>query len=200
MKSLHLSKPHLIVMVGIPGSGKSFFAEKFAETFRAPCISEGRIIDLVPEVPDAAPFIASMQLGELLKTGQTVVFDGSSATRTARQDLAKQARATGYEPLLVWVQTDPATAETRATRATKASTNRIVTPEEFDRALKRFTPPATTERPVVISGKHTYASQAKMVLKRLSGPRAEISSHATPPVRPGQTEQRSTTRRNISVR
>jgi len=43
MKPLSLSKPHVIVTVGIPGSGKSFFAEHFAATFKAPLISGERI-------------------------------------------------------------------------------------------------------------------------------------------------------------
>lgn len=195
MKSLHLSKPHLILMVGIPGSGKSFFAEKFAETFRAPCISEERIAELIPENPDAVVPIATMQLDELLKTGQTVVFEGDTATRTARTELTKQARRAGYEPLLIWVQTDSATAELRATRQTRSSTHRVISLEEFDRAVRRFTAPTAMEKPVVISGKHTYATQAKVVLKRLTGPRTEISSHTTPPVRPHQSD-----RRNITIR
>lgn len=195
MKSLRLSKPHLIMMVGIPGSGKSFFAEKFAETFSAPYVSEGKIASLVPEIPEAAAPIAALQLEELLKTGQTVVYEGDTATRSGRLELARQARRAGYEPLLVWVQTEPAAAEARATRQTKNSTNRIISLDEFDRAVRRFTAPAATEKPVVISGKHTYATQAKVVLKRLTGPRAEISSHVTPPVRPSRPD-----RRNITIR
>lgn len=195
MKSLRLSKPHLIMMVGIPGSGKSFFAEKFAETFNAPYVSEGKITNLIPEIPEAAAPIAALQLEELLKTGLTIVYEGDTATRSGRLELARQARRAGYEPLLVWVQTEPAAAEARATRPTKNSANRVISLDEFDRAVRRFTAPAATEKPVVISGKHTYATQAKVVLKRLTGPRAEISSHTTPPVRPGRTD-----RRNITIR
>ena len=40
MKSLQLDKPHAIVMVGIPGSGKSFFADKFSAMFNAPYVEQ----------------------------------------------------------------------------------------------------------------------------------------------------------------
>ncbi len=195
MKSLSLSKPHMIVMVGIPGSGKTFFAEKFAETFRAPYVSLEKIAGHLYEDQTAAEPIAGDQLHELLKTGQSVVVETATETRTGRAALAKKARANGYDTLFVWVQTDPTTAKTRATRPAKNSTNRIFEPEEYDRELKRFTLPSAIEKPVVISGKHTYATQAKVVLKRLSAPRAAISTHATPPVRPPQPN-----RRNISIR
>lgn len=194
MKSLSLSKPHIILMVGVPGSGKSFFAEKFAETFHAPYIALERISSLM-EDPKAAEEIAWYQLGELLKTGQSVIVEGGTDTRTARLEFAKKARSNGYDTLFVWVQTDPATAKDRSTRMTKNSTNRIMEPEEYDRALKRFTPPSAIEKPVVISGKHTYATQAKVVLKKLTGPRAAISTHSSAPVRLEQPG-----RRNITIR
>lgn len=192
MKSLSLSKPHLIVMVGVPGSGKSFFAEKFAETFRAPYVSFEKIVAFVPENSKIAEALVTYQLDELLKTGQSVVIDGLADTRTARAELAQKARRSGYELLLTWVQTDPATAKARALKQYKDLGK---TPDDYEKALKRFTPPSSIEKPVVLSGKHTYATQAKVVLKKLTNPRAEISTHSTAPVREPQSG-----RRNITIR
>jgi predicted kinase len=185
----------MIIMVGVPGSGKSFFAEKFAETFHAPYVSYERIAHLLQDSAENIDPIIHYQLDELLKTQQSIIIDGIADTRTSRIDLSKKAHAAGYSTLLVWVQTDQATAKGRSVRQTKNDAHHILTPEEYDKAIKRFSPPAATEKPVVISGKHTYATQAKVILKKLSEPRANISVHATAPVRPEQPG-----RRNITIR
>ena len=172
-------------MVGLPGSGKSFFAEKFAETFHVPYVCQQKITELSPENSEA---LAELQLTELLKTHQSILFEGSTSSRTERVALFKIARAAGYEPLIVWVQVDPFAAKERSTVAKK-----ILSPEEFERRSKHFTPPSSIEKPLVISGKHTYASQAKVVLKKLSSPRAEISTQVAAPQRALQPERRSIT-------
>ncbi len=176
MKSLSLHKPHAIIMVGIPGSGKTFFAKKFADTFNAPYVSIDDILPLSYDT-DAAVVLLHSQLNELLKTNMSVVLEAETSSRQQRVELAKGFRDAGYIPMFVWVQTDPDTAYQRLARS---KDKRGV---DFEKLLKRFSAPHETEKPVVISGKHTYASQAKIVLKHLSAPRTEISTQSTPPVR-----------------
>ncbi len=179
MKSLNLSKPHVIVMVGIPGSGKSFFAEHFAETFNAPLISFGRLRDELFNEPTYSSDeqavirrVSDYMLDELFKTHSTIILEGVADTRTDRQEIVKRSRHAGYTPLFVWVQTESATAKLRVTKAIKGKST--ITENQFDIALRRFTSPNASEKAVVISGKHTYASQLKIVLKRLVEPRVEI--------------------------
>lgn len=191
MKSLSLSKPHVIIMVGIPGSGKSFFAEHFADTFNAPLISSGRIRQELFEEStyDSDELItirriSDYMLEELLKTNRTIIFEGTADTRTDRQEIAKRARSAGYEPLFVWVQTESTTAKLRVQKALKGKTT--IKPDQFDMTIKRFSAPHASEKAVVISGKHTYASQLKIVLKRLVEPRVEIIENQAPPARPSE--------------
>lgn len=195
MKSLSLAQPHVILMVGVPGSGKSFFAESFSQTFNAPYVSLEKII---PYTSDDIAATTLMQhcINELLKTQRSIIVEGGTDTRVEREKLTRKAKLAGYETLIVWVQTDPATAKTRSVKDVKSKVNRTLSPDEYDRIVKRFTPPNTLEKPTVISGKHTYATQAKIVLKKLSATRTEISTHVTAPVR---TEERSR-RNNIIVR
>lgn len=195
MKSLSLAQPHIILMVGVPGSGKSFFAESFSQTFNAPFVSLEKII---PYTTDDNAAMALMQhcIDELLKTQRSIIIEGGTDTRVEREKIARKAKSAGYETLIVWVQTDPATAKTRSVRDAKSKVNRTLSTDEYDRIVKRFTPPNALEKPTVISGKHTYATQAKIVLKKLSATRTEISTHVTAPVR---TEDRSR-RNNIIVR
>lgn len=178
MKSLSLSRPHLIIMVGVSGSGKSFFVEHFSETFSAPLISWNHIRSELFNEPtytrdeDAIiERVASYALAQLLKTKATILYEGGTITQTARQALAKTARQAGYEPLFIWVQTDAATAKARALKQGVPS-------DIYDAAIRRFTPPKDDADTIVISGKHTYASQLKIVLRRLSAPRAGVATEA----------------------
>lgn len=162
-------------MVGIPGSGKSFFAKQFSDTFNAPYVT---INDIIPHTKDeqAAHTVAHRQLDELLKTKLSVVLEIDAATRTARRELATRLRSAGYKPLIVWVQTDPDAAFVRHKRNGNSE-------ESFDGQIRRFSPPHESESPIVLSGKHTFATQARVVLKHLSAPRAEISSRKIIPER-----------------
>ena len=161
MKSLQLSRPHAIMMVGIPGSGKTFFAEKFAATFGAPFIDSLAIEALAKDEQSAGALIA-LTVGEVAKTKQTFVFEGNADSRVRRGEFARWASSRGYRPLFVWVQTDEATSRARTLKSKSLSK------QEFDATLARFSPPHPDEKPIVISGKHTYASQAKVVLSHLS--------------------------------
>lgn len=172
MKPLTLSKPHLLIMVGIPGSGKSFFAEHFSETFKAPYISVDKLRSELFIKPDFSKKedailskVTNYMLEETFKTSQTILFEGLTDTKTERLNLARKARESGYEPLIIWVQTEPITAKKRALKqpAEKIS----LTPAQFDEQSKRFTQPSQNENYTVISGKHTYVSQLKIILKKI---------------------------------
>jgi predicted kinase len=192
MKSLQLTRPNLLMVVGIPGSGKSHFAEKFAETFGAPYVATDKILPFVTS-NDNASQVALYQIHELVKTRQTIVIDGATETRLERNEIARIARSAGYDTLLIWVQTDPATAKSRALKSSVSAGNVQLTSDAYDQLFRRFTAPNATEKSVVVSGKHTYATQAKVVLKKLSESRAEvrIEARATPPARKSEPARRN---------
>ena len=192
MKSLSLSKPHMIIIVGIAGAGKSFFANQFAHTFQAPLVSRSTILESFhghglsqKAQEDISDSIIRTSVRELLKTKQSIIIDANCDTRTDRAEFVRLARSAGYEPLLIWVQTEPLTAKQRATRPNKQQqTPARMTPEEHDAAVRKFTTPNAAEKAIVISGKHTYASQAKIVLTKLAKPRQEtLNTQVTPPAR-----------------
>jgi predicted kinase len=164
MKSLHLDKPHAIVVIGIQGSGKTFFAEKFATTFKAPYIEQA-LFNGAARDTKAADHLFESVLTETLKTGKSVVVELVNSSRSDRLEIARHLSKAGYELMLIWVQVDQETAMIRAKRATG------ITSDEYREEVKRFSAPLQSEKPLVISGKHTFASQAKVVLKRLSPPR-----------------------------
>lgn len=178
MKPLSLASPHLIVMVGIPGSGKSFFAEHFASTFNTPYVSYSELSHeifgnstLSTKDASVAAKVSNYMLEQLLKTGQTVVYEGPTEIKNVRIALSKIAKDNGYTPLFVWVQTESSAARIRATK--KQDNRAYLSDDQFDATLRRFTAPSGTEKAIVISGKHTYASQLKIVLKHLTVSRTE---------------------------
>jgi predicted kinase len=193
MKQLSLNRPHIIVMVGIPGSGKSAFAEHFASTFDAPIVSGKRMRASfkgsdIPE-QDLDQVVSLMQmhtLTELFKTKSTIVYDGDSGSRSRRKALIDYATKFGYEPLIVWTQTDTTTSRERFVKSSRSKRGQSELADKFDKQSKIFTPPNDSEKYVVISGKHTYPSQLKVVLRKLAEPRAGLAnaaSRAATPVR-----------------
>lgn len=164
MKSLQLDRPHAIIVIGIQGSGKTFFAEKFASTFNAPFIEQAMFDHAVSDEANAKALMTSM-LKEMLKTGRSIVVELALPTKAERVDLTRQLKQAGYAPLYVWVQVDIETAIARSHRTSR------ITADEYRDRMRRFTPPHQNEHALVISGKHTFATQAKAVLRKLSGPR-----------------------------
>ena len=94
MKSLRLQKPHFLIVVGIPGSGKTFFASQFAKMFSAPFIHYEAIKNSFddPLSEDLTANIAGLMFTEIVKTGETIVLEGPGATRAERAALAQQAK------------------------------------------------------------------------------------------------------------
>jgi len=184
MKSLSLSRPLVIMVVGIPGAGKSFFARQFADTFGAPIVSQDVLRSTIfpqstfAKSEDAViQDITGYEIDELLKTHKTFIVDGGVNNRVERAAIERRAKMQDYHTLVVWVQTDEPTCRFRATkRSTRRKGdewNASITDELFKLEVKHLNAPLRTEQQVVISGKHTYATQAKVVLKKLVSPREE---------------------------
>lgn len=219
MKSLSVSKPLILIMVGLPGSGKSFFARQFSDTFNAPVVSYDRIRYCLTEVPtyekgenDLVKMLADYQIEELLKTQKTFILDGGSDQRAERAAFRTKVAKAGYDTLLIWVQTDEVTAKYRSMKRSKRRTydqlNPSLTAGQYDQLASKFLAPADNENHVVISGKHTYATQARVVLKKLVAPREEaakrpaITGHSgrSPVAKRDDTSTDHNGRRNVLIR
>jgi predicted kinase len=189
MKSLSLTKPLVLLMVGHPGSGKSFFARQFSETFGAPTVNFNRMRYELFSQPQYSQNeqaviqnIANYQIEELLKTQRTFIVDGGMNPRADRQKLHNAAKEAGYGTLAVWVQTDLATCKQRSLKRNSQQADdkyaAPITEDQFDLLVKRLTAPNQLEQSVVISGKHTYSTQARTVLKKLVAPREEAEKNS----------------------
>lgn len=195
MKPLTAASPHAIIMIGIPGSGKSTFAERFAETFQSPIVSQTKLRREFGLSFEGAEALRDIILTEYMKTHRTVLIDGGLDNKEKREEMVRRLVKAGYRPLIVWVQTDTNEAFRRATRPYPHGSG--MQSDEFDEALGYFNAPGEKEKMVVISGKHTYASQLKIILKQLATP-----DHSQPkvPLSPQEKEANKITVRNNTPR
>lgn len=168
MKPLTAASPHAIIMIGIPGSGKSTFAERFADTFQAPIVSQTKFQREYGVSAIDAERLRDATLTEFMKTHRTVLIDGGLDIKEKREEMVRRLVKAGYRPLIVWVQTDTNEAHRRATKPYPQGSG--LRSEEFDTLLDQFEAPGEKEKMVVISGKHTYTSQLKIILKQLATP------------------------------
>lgn len=199
MKSLSLNTPHLLIMVGIPGSGKSLFAAKFASTFNAPLIDYSVVMEIAGQNSDVSDVFAGYALKELFKTKQVIIFDGPTASRAERTALKDLAAHHGYDSLFIWTQTDVDTAKTRYIKAHREK-GRTISANEYGALIKNFSVPVAKEHPtVVVSGKHTFATQLKAVLKNLTATKQMVRASETPKPRDGVSIIVNKRNRNIPI-
>ncbi len=182
MKSLSTSRPLVLLIVGVPGAGKSHFARQFAEIFHTPLVSYDKVQNLLFSEPKFSKEeelvianIMNNQIQELFKTQKTFIIDGAVNSRVARMEIERAAKNHDYGTLTVWIQTDHESAQHRVLSRNKRRDgdkyNIRMTEEQFKKHAQRINPPALREQYTVISGKHTFATQAKVVLKKIVTPR-----------------------------
>lgn len=177
-------KPKLLLLVGIPGAGKTFFAERFSTEYKIPFINLNDWRYALISQPtfdrqeDAKIFeFGQMLLQQIFKTGKSIVIEGGLDSRADRQRYIQLARQNGYDPMVIWVQNVEQESRLRATRLNKKMPKRFLIDDEvFDNITRHFTAPNMAEKPVVISGKHAFSTQYRTILKRIIEQRAPQSN------------------------
>ncbi|HEU5187370.1 MAG TPA: ATP-binding protein [Candidatus Saccharimonadales bacterium] len=175
MKTLSLARPRILMLAGIPGAGKSTFASAFADMFGVSYISSDLLRAELFADPqfskDEEAIIGRLQtymVQEVIKNKRSFLLDGGCNTKTDRLKVEQCAKKNGYDTLVIWVQTNPDTAKSRATGRARTSDSHKPLPEAvFTRLAKQFSPP-TTEDYIVISGMHTFTTQVRTVLRKLT--------------------------------
>ena len=184
----------VIVVVGLPGAGKSFFARRFAETFNAPLVSEDKIRYTLfsnhtysKNENIMVEQVARLIIDELLVSGKTFILDGGYNSRVSRENVTRLATQFGFRTLIVEVQTDEQTARRRAeSRSIKNPGDQYkqsLTDDQYDAIERTYTVPdkeLKERNTVVISGKHTYAAQAKTVLTKIVESRTDLERSDVP--------------------
>lgn len=168
--------PKLFCLVGLPGSGKTFFAEKFSKEYQIPFVNLNKWRFLGNAQPSFSreedarlTEIGFDVLEQFFKTHKSILLEGNLSSRVDRQRYAQLARRHGYRPVIIWVQNVDTESKRRAVRLSRqVPKDFLITPELFEELKRRFTPPNEAERPIAISGKHSFKMQYRSVLKRIA--------------------------------
>ena len=161
MEGNRRNKPRALLVFGAPASGKTTFAEKFAKKFG---LAYYNFSGLMRDHGFSYEQILVI-LEEILKTGQTIVIEGSLDAEANRTEIRNIVRKAGYEPALIWVQTDISTIRQRLKTRYKSVSK---AKEAYDKAVAEMEAPADNEKPIILSGKHTFETQTKHVVAGLA--------------------------------
>lgn len=205
MKELTTTKPLVLGLIGLPGAGKSHFAQEFSKMFGAPVIEADLLRrslfgdSAVPKNLESGMKTAYWALAdELFKSKKIFVLDGHLDSYAGRGDARARAKKAGYDIMWLWLQTSESVAEDRATKRKRGATNTLHTTETFARALGAFEPPRPSEPHVVTSGQRTFSSQVRPVLKKIAEGHEARLGQPKPDDRPASNQPRP--RRNIFIR
>ncbi|MBQ9180538.1 ATP-binding protein [Candidatus Saccharibacteria bacterium] len=155
------SRPRALLIFGAPCSGKTTFAEKFAERFDLAYYN----FDDIREKYRLTHKNMLLVIELLGRTGKTIIIEGGLNTEKERAEMRNTLRAAGYEPSLIWLQTDIATIRMRLKLRYKSVSK---AKKAYDDAIEMMEAPTDTEHPIILSGKHTFETQTKHVLAGLA--------------------------------
>ncbi len=176
----------LVMMIGIPGSGKSFFARQLTEKLNAERLNmdllrrelfgtknrwdykeliKGEDFDRVAAAQKARETFDE-KLESALKNGQSIVIDASQNRKFYRGLRRNLAAEFGVQTLVVWMSTPEDISIERAITREKTSDqhpfiDREAAEKEINRYLENWDPPQDDEFYIEMDGRISFADQYK---------------------------------------
>jgi len=155
------TKPRAILVFGAPCSGKSTFSEQFAEKYDLALYDFGKLKVQHRLTRKNILLIISL----IARTGKTIIIEGCLSTEKDREEIRNILRKAGYNPSLIWIQTDVNTIRNRLKLRYKSVAK---AKEIYETEVSNMEAPSEAEYPIILSGKHTFDTQTKHVLAGLA--------------------------------
>jgi len=178
MLKTKLTRPTIVTMMGLPGSGKSYTANHLADMLGLALISDNKVRYSLIKKPKydkeenlVVLHMMLMMAEEYLGLGIPVMFDTGLNRLPLRKHIRELARKFKADTVLIWIQIDKETARLR-TKITAKSVDGVtssvsrLTDEVFNNLVKSFQPPENEDY-IVISGKYTFESQKPIIIRKL---------------------------------
>lgn len=161
MEGNKVQQPRALLIFGAPCSGKTTFSEKFASRFGIAFYD----IEELKTKYNLTRKLVTMLIEQVGKTGQDILIEGGIGTEREREEIRHILRNQGYDVSTVWVQTDIATIRTRLKQRYKTITK---AKEVYDSIIPKLEAPSEIEKPIILSGKHTFETQLRHILSALA--------------------------------
>ncbi|HET9850716.1 MAG TPA: ATP-binding protein [Candidatus Saccharimonadales bacterium] len=217
MDKISLSRPVLICLYGHPGAGKTYVARRLAESMNLVHLNADRLRAELFQNPrwDAQENAIILHLmnymaEEFLRAGVGVVYDINAVRLAQRRRLRELARKNKANYLLVWIQIDAEAAQyrlqNRDRRTAEDKYAQTYDKSSFESQLASMQNPQSEEY-LVISGKHTFATQKNAIVNRLfqyglitsESVRGNVAMPELVNLIPNPQARTDFTRRNISI-
>ena len=191
-----MSRPLLIVFLGFPGSGKTYFATRLAEKLQAVTLNSDALRLAMFKTHDAIEHIRKTDTGRLyvdvfgamdyataqiLRAGHSVVYDAQQTKRKDRRGIEKLAANANALPILDWVKTDKSVALRRGQEREARADSHQYSAEKMEMLIDRFDAvtdlPDASENVIEINGELTFKQQYesfKQQLEIITQPTKEV--------------------------
>jgi predicted kinase len=170
--------PVLIAMCGLPFAGKSVLAGALSRELRIRLLSYD--FEIYPVYSRQAPAGSSMaaehdfiqdiarrEIGAILTSGESLIYDDLLLVREERRKLAAVAKAHWAELVLVYLDTPVSVIDER--RAANAQTRISIPEAKMRQDISLLEPPHEAERAIYVSPDYVLPEVLARISARLSG-------------------------------
>ena len=155
------NRPRALMIFGAPCSGKTTFSRKFAKKFGLAYYDINEIMSTRGLSKADALYVIEL----VMRTKQTILVEGGIDTEKERTEMRNMIRKNGYEPALLWIQTDVSTIRSRLKMRFRSVAK---AKQYFDESTSTMEAPADFEKPIILSGKHTFDTQTRHAITGLA--------------------------------
>lgn len=172
-----LHHPILFILVGIPGSGKTYLARQLSQQLKISRVSAEQIRATILNQPSMSRAeeklvrkIALFLIEELFKFKMSVICDIPAQTLSQQTELHKLAKTYKFKVITIYQQVDQQAAwlrcQSRSSHQVDDKYALDLSLDVFNALCKKLEPPIKKEI-IVVSGTHTFNAQFQTILRRL---------------------------------